>query len=146
MKAIVFQKYRAPDVLQLEEVEKPAPKDDEVLIKIHAATVTAGDCELRSFTFPILFWLPLRIMFGLTGPRRKILGQELAGEIESVGKHVTLFKKGDQVFAPTDMNFGAYAEYTCLPSTNAIAMKPANMNYEEAAPFGDVPGSVEKLK
>ena len=133
MKAIVFQKYGAPDVLQLEEVEKPAPKDDEVLIKIHAATVTAGDCELRSFTFPILFWLPLRIMFGLTGPRRKILGQELAGEIESVGKHVTLFKKGDQVFAPTDMNFGAYAEYTCLPSTNAIAMKPANMNYEEAA-------------
>ncbi len=133
MKAIIWPKYGSPDVLELREIEKPTPKDKEVLIRIVAATVFAGDCEMRSFDFPISFWLPLRLLFGLRKPRIKILGQELAGEIEAVGIEVTQFKKGDQVFAPTDMSFGAYAEYICLPSTHPMAIKPTNMTYEEAA-------------
>ena len=133
MKAIIWTKYGPPNVLQLKEIKKPVPKDNEVLIRICAATVTAGDCEARSFKFPILFWLPLRILFGLIKPRIKILGQELSGEIESVGKKVELFRKGDNIFAPTDINFGAYAEYRCLSSTLPMAIKPTNMSYEEAA-------------
>lgn len=133
MKAIVCTKYGSPDVLQLQEVEKPTPKDNQVLIRVHAATVTAGDCELRRFKFPILFWLPLRLYIGIRKPRIKVFGQELAGEIESVGKEVTQFKKGDQVFAPTEMSFGAYAEYICLPGNYTIATKPSNMTCEEAA-------------
>jgi 2-desacetyl-2-hydroxyethyl bacteriochlorophyllide A dehydrogenase len=133
MKAIVFTKYGSPDVLQLKEVEKPTPKDNEVLIRIYATTVTAGDCELRRFEMPILFWLPIRIYMGIIKPRIKILGQELSGEIESVGKEVTQFKKGDQVFAPADARFGAYAEYKCLSSKNVMAIKPTNMTYDEAA-------------
>jgi NADPH:quinone reductase-like Zn-dependent oxidoreductase len=132
LKAIVFKKYGSPDVLQLMEVEKPSPKDEEVLIKIYAATVATADCELRSFTFPLWLWLPLRIMFGVIKPRVRILGQELAGEIEAVGKNVKEFKKGDEVFAPIN-GFGAHAEYICLPSGGVIATKPANMSYEEAA-------------
>jgi len=133
MKAIVYTKYGPPDVLQLQEVEKPTPKDNEVLIRVYAATVTKGDCEIRSPKIPNLIWLIVRLFFGLTKPRKKILGQELAGEIEAVGKNVTLFKKGDQVFASTGARFSAYAEYTCLPATYAIAIKPTNMTYEEAA-------------
>ena len=133
MKAIVYHKYGSPEVLNLEEVPKPTPKDDEVLIRIHAATVTAGDCEARSFTFPIWFWLPLRIMMGLSKPRSPILGQELSGEIESVGKDVKLFSKGDKVFAPTDLSFGSYAEYKCMREEKTLAIKPVNMTYEEAA-------------
>ncbi len=134
MKAIVFRKYGPPDVLQLQEVAKPIPKENEVLIRIKAATVTTGDCEIRRFKIAFLFWLPFRIFMGLRKPRgTKILGMELAGEIEAVGKDVELFKKGDQVFAATGAGFSANAEYRCLSSRRTIAIKPANMTYEEAA-------------
>ena len=116
MKAIVWTKYGPPDVLQLQEVEKPTPKDNEVLIRIYATTVTAGDCELRSLNLPLVLGLPLRMYAGLIRPKRvTILGTELAGEIEAVGKDVTLFKAGDQVFASTAWSgFGAYVEYKCM--------------------------------
>jgi len=121
VKAIVWTKYGPPDSLQLKEVEKPTPKDDEVLVKVHATTVTAGDSELRRFKFPILIRLPLRIFMGFRKPKRvTILGQELAGEIEAVGKEVTRFKKGDQVFAATLLRLGTYAEFVCLPETYPV--------------------------
>jgi NADPH:quinone reductase-like Zn-dependent oxidoreductase len=133
MKAIVCTKYGPPDVLQLKDVEKPTPKDNEVLIRIYATTVTAGDCGLRSLKFPLLLQLLARIGFGFRGPRKKILGQELAGEIEAVGKEVTRFRQGDQVFGWSDLGLGAYAEYTCLPEKGVLAIKPSNITYEEAA-------------
>lgn len=133
MRAVVWTNYGPPDVLQLEAVDKPTPKDNEVLIKVVAATVFTGDCEMRRGDFPISFWLPLRLMFGIRKPRIKIIGQELAGEIEAVGKAVTSFKAGDHVFAPTDTSFGAYAEYICLPGTHPIQPKPSNMTHDEAA-------------
>jgi NADPH:quinone reductase-like Zn-dependent oxidoreductase len=144
MKAIVWTKYGPPDVLQLTEVEKPTPKDDQVLIRIYATTVTAGDCELRSLKFPIYLSLVMRLWRGFLKPRENsILGTELAGEIEAVGKDVKRLNKGDQVFGSAGMDFGANAEYICLPEEpgemeGGVAIKPTNMTYEEAAtvPFG----------
>src|SRR2546425_5307525 len=133
MKAIVCTRYGPPEVLRLKEREKPTPKDNEVLVRVHAATVTKGDCELRSLNLPLTWQLFVRIGFGFRATRKKILGQELAGEIESVGRDVKLFKKGDQVFAFTGLHLGAYAEYNCLPEKGLIAIKPVNMSFEEAA-------------
>jgi len=136
MRAIVCTKYGPPDVLQLKEVEKPTPKDNEVLIKIYATTVTAGDTEIRGLKFSGGFRMLMRLGFGFRGPRKKILGQELAGEIESIGKNVKLFRKGDQVFGTTGMRLGAYAEYICLAEKRKLrelVIKPTTMTYEEAA-------------
>ena len=132
MKAVVYRKYGSPDVLQVEEIEKPSPKDDEVLIRIRATTVTKGDCELRSPKIPNGIWFIARIFLGLIKPRNKVLGAYLAGVIEAVGANVTLFKQGDSVFAYSGARFGAYAEYICLPE-GKVAIKPANMTFEEAS-------------
>jgi len=139
MKAIVYTEYGPPDVLQLKDVEQPAPKANEVLIKVHATTVSTGDVNMRGFTFVPPGFGPLpRLMFGLRKPRKGILGVELAGEIEAVGKDVTLFKQGDQVFGINSTELGAYAEFVCWPEKRALAIKPANVTYAEAAaiPFG----------
>ncbi len=134
MKAIVYTKYGSPDVLQVKEVEKPKPKNDEVLIKVHAAEVTKADCEMRSFNFQVKwFWLPLRVALGLIKPRKQILGGYYSGEVESVGKDVSQFKKRDQVFGTTKLRLGAYGEYVCLPASYTLAPKPFNVSFEEAA-------------
>jgi 2-desacetyl-2-hydroxyethyl bacteriochlorophyllide A dehydrogenase len=139
MKAIVWTRYGSPDGLQLREVDKPVPKENEVLIKIHATTVTAGDCEMRRLELPLMLSLPVRLYAGFSRPKRiPILGQELAGEVGQVGKDVNLFKEGDQVFGTTGLGFGAYAEYICLPgepddTQGALVAKPANLTFEEAA-------------
>jgi NADPH:quinone reductase-like Zn-dependent oxidoreductase len=134
MKAILHTKYGPPDELQLIEVEKPVPKDNEVLIKIHATTVTTTDCNARNFTFvPESFMLFARLMFGFKKPKINILGIDLAGEIEAIGKDVKLFKAGDHVFGSPGTKFGGHAEYVCVPDKGALAIKPANMSWEEAA-------------
>jgi 2-desacetyl-2-hydroxyethyl bacteriochlorophyllide A dehydrogenase len=144
MKAIIWTKYGSPDGLQLREVAKPTPRDNEVLIKVHAATASTPDTELRRLKLPLLFAIPLRLYLGLIKPTRiTILGTEFAGEIESAGKDVTRYKPGDQVFGYTGLGMGTYAEYMCLAEKSSgiagvMAKKPVNMSYEEAAavPFG----------
>jgi NADPH:quinone reductase-like Zn-dependent oxidoreductase len=144
MKAMVWTKYGSPDGLQLQEVEKPTPKDNEVLIKVYAATASTADTEFRRLKLPLLFLILLRLYFGIRKPTRiTILGMEFAGEIISTGKEVTRYKPGDQVFGYTGLNMGTYAEYMCLPENpsgmaGVLAIKPVNMPYEEAAavPFG----------
>lgn len=139
MKAIIWTKYGSPDGLELQEIPKPIPKDDEVLIKIHATTITAGDSEMRRLQLPLSLGFPIRLYAGILKPERiKILGQELAGEIEAIGKNVKKYKIGDQVFGTTGFGFGAHAEYICLPETpdemqGMLTLKPENMSYSEAA-------------
>lgn len=134
MKAIIHTKYGSPDELQLQEVEKPVPMDNEILVKIFATTVTTSDCNVRNFTFvPKLFKPMSRIMFGFKKPKKKILGIEYAGEIEAVGKNVNLFKIGDKVFGTPELALGSHAEYICVPENSAVVIKPDNMTWEEAA-------------
>jgi NADPH:quinone reductase-like Zn-dependent oxidoreductase len=134
MKAITYTKYGPPDVLELKEVEKPAPKDDEVRVKVSVTTATVADSRMRSFTVPLTYWLPARIALGIRKPKNTILGAELAGEIEAVGRDIQRFKKGDQIFASTlEHGFGAYAEYICLPEDGLLALRPNNVTCEEAA-------------
>lgn len=136
MKAIICTKYGPPEVLQLKEVEKPTPKDNEVLVKIYATAVTASDIFIRSSQLPIQFLIPMRLMLGLTKPRKSIIGLVLAGEIESAGKDIKRFKKGDQVYGLTGFGLGAYAEYKCMKETDSthgcLGLKPNNITYEEA--------------
>ncbi len=133
MKAVFCTKYGSPDVLEIREIDKPIPKDHEVLIRVHATTVSAADIRVRGFDVPRTFWLPAKLMLGFKRPRKPILGMELAGEIEAVGSDVTRFKPGDQVFAASLQTFGGYAEYICLPAEGPIAFKPQKVSYEEAA-------------
>ncbi len=133
MKAIIYEQYGPPEVLQLSEVQKPTPNDHEVLIRIGAVTVNMGDCEMRRREIPNMIWFLIRLFFGLRKPRKRILGAYFAGEIETVGKGVERFQAGDQVYAASGARFGGYAEYICLPGTATIAARPANMNVAEAA-------------
>lgn len=134
MKAVVYNKYGPPDVLQVNEIEKPKPNDNEVLIKVHSTEVTKADCEMRSFNFAVKwFWLPLRFMLGIFRPKKNVLGGYFSGEIECVGKNVTKLAVGDKVFGSTQMRFGAYGEYLCLPDSYTIVKSPINMSYEQAA-------------
>lgn len=136
MKAIVASKFGGPEVLELMEVEKPAPKSNEILVKVQATSVTAGDLRMRKLDVPPAFWLPARITLGFTKPKHPIYGMELSGEVESVGKDVTRFKVGDPVFASLlAENFGGYAEYKVLPEDAMVFPKPQNLSYEEAAAF-----------
>ena len=137
MKAIVYTQYGSPEVLKLTEVDKPVPKEDEILVKIHSASVTSGDVRLRASDFPALFWLPARLIFGLFSPKKKILGHELSGVVEQVGSAVTKFTVGDEVFGTTTLlKTGSYAEYICLPQEwkhGVVELKPTSTTFAEAA-------------
>jgi NADPH:quinone reductase-like Zn-dependent oxidoreductase len=134
MKAVIYEAYGPPEVLRLTEIEKPTPKPNEVLVRVRATTVTIGDCRMRAFDVPRGQWLPARLYLGIFKPRRRILGMEIAGDIEAVGKDVTHFQPGDAIMASTfSVGFGGYAEYICLPEDGIIAPKPENLTYEEAA-------------
>ncbi len=139
MKAIVCTKYGPPEVLQMREVEKPTPRDNEVLIKVYATTCHIGDVRIRSFNVPFWQMIPFRLYLGITKPKRSILGMELAGVVKHIGRDVKRFKPGDEVFATAGFVFGAYAEYICLPENakrikeGLVALKPSNMTFEEAA-------------
>lgn len=133
MKAVVCERYGSPDVLQFKEVAKPVPKDNEVLIRIVATTVTSGDWRVRSLTVPLGFGLISRLVFGISRPRQPILGTELAGEVESVGGRVSKFKAGDQVFAFSGARMGCHAQYKCMPEGGAVALKPSDLSFVEAA-------------
>lgn len=133
MKAAVYHEYGSPEVIRIEDIEKPTPGDHELLVRVRASTVGTWDCEARSFSFPLWFWLPLRLVMGIRKPRWPVLGQELAGEVAAVGKQVTGFAPGDPVFASVGLGFGAHAEYACLSSRRAVTLKPRNMSYAEAA-------------
>ena len=148
MKAIVFTEYGSPDVLHLKDVLKPTPKDNEILVRVYATPVNYGDLTARNFAnsqfnMPAPLYLPARLSFGWNKPKVHILGSELAGKVEAVGKAVTKFKPGDQVFAYVGMKMGANAEYICIPETGTVALKPANLSYEEAAtlPYGAIMAS-----
>jgi len=148
MKAIVITKYGPPEVLRLEEVEKPVPRDNEILVRIHAASVNYGDILARNFreisprkfNMPLLLWVIAKLLFGVRKPKTTILGSEFAGEVEAAGKAVKRFKVGDPVFGYTGQKMGAYAEYLCMPENGAVAIKPAAMSDEEAAvaPYGAI--------
>ena len=137
MKAIVYKEYGPPEVLKLIDLEKPIPKSNEILVKIHATTVTSGDVRLRASDFPPLFWLPARLIFGLFRPKKQILGHELSGIVEAKGNEVTKFEIGDEIFGTTTMlKTGSYAEYVCLPQewkSGVVSLKPANIAFREAA-------------
>lgn len=133
MKAIVYERYGPPEVLQLKEVEKPAPKNNEVIINTHAATVTSGDWRVRSLNVPFGFGLIMRLVFGISRPKQPILGSELAGVVETVGKDVSKFKVGDPVFAFSDAAMGCHAEYKCMAEDGAVVPKPSSLTFEEAA-------------
>ena len=138
MKVIICTKYGPPEVLQMREVEKPSPKDDEVLIKIHATAVTVGDTRIRGFSVPLTFWIPARIALGIWKPKKDILGSVFAGEIVIIGKEVKQFIKGNKIFASSSHNLGAYSEYLCIAESGCVAIKPVHLTYEEAAaiPWG----------
>lgn len=134
MKAIIYSNYGPPDVLQLKDVPNPVPKNDEILIRVRAAEATKADVEMRRFKFAVKwFWLPLRIAFGMRRPKRQILGGYFSGTVESLGKDVTEFQEGDQVFGAAGLRFGAYGEYVALPASYTIVAKPCNMSFEQAA-------------
>ncbi|MFO7583814.1 MAG: NAD(P)-dependent alcohol dehydrogenase [Anaerolineales bacterium] len=145
MKAITFIKYGSPDVLQLKDIPKPTPKENEILVRVRATPVNYGDLTARDFAhsqfnMPALLYLPARLAFGWSKPKIQVLGSELAGDVELVGSRVTQFKPGDAIFAYLGMNMGANAEYVCIPESGTVSLKPANLTYEEAAvlPYGAV--------
>lgn len=145
MKAVVFTEYGSPDVLKLKELPRPAPKENEILVRVRATPINYGDLMARNFAgsefnMPALLYFPARLSFGWNRPKVNVLGSELAGEVAAVGSRVTKFKPGDEIFAYVGMKMGANAEYICLPENGSVALKPTNLSYDEAAtlPYGAI--------